>query len=160
MMIGGWSSSSRALRLIECWRDPAASSETAAAYLRRQHRAIMKPLALGSAASFTLCSVAPFVFWSRGRERSHRGDRSLDFAESVHRRRLMAIGSDRCVRLDTVAEGIETDMQRTVLRDMGCTEGQGYLWAKPLDAEQLAAYLKVSFGATERPADNNPIGAR
>jgi diguanylate cyclase (GGDEF)-like protein len=66
MMIGGWSSSSRALRLIECWRDPAASSETAAAYLRRQHRAIMKPLALGSAASFTLCSVAPFVFWSRG----------------------------------------------------------------------------------------------
>jgi diguanylate cyclase (GGDEF)-like protein/PAS domain S-box-containing protein len=66
MMIGGWTSSSRALRLIECWRDPAATAEVAASYLRRQHRAIMKPLALGSAASFTLCSVAPFVFWSRG----------------------------------------------------------------------------------------------
>jgi diguanylate cyclase len=59
-----------------------------------------------------------------------------------------------------VAEGIETDTQRTVLRDMGCSEGQGYLWAKPLDAEELARYLHERFEATERPADHNPIGAR
>ncbi|MFB9241903.1 EAL domain-containing protein [Massilia antarctica] len=31
-----------------------------------------------------------------------------------------------------VAEGIETDEVRQLLRDQGCDEGQGYLFARPL----------------------------
>jgi diguanylate cyclase (GGDEF)-like protein len=39
--------------------------------------------------------------------------------------------------LDTVAEGIETEDQAVVLRQMGCTLGQGYLFGRPKPAEFL-----------------------
>ncbi|MRR49735.1 MAG: EAL domain-containing protein [Rhodocyclaceae bacterium] len=38
-----------------------------------------------------------------------------------------------------VAEGIETEEQLDVLRDIGCHVGQGYLFATPLSAEELVA---------------------
>jgi two-component system CheB/CheR fusion protein len=38
-----------------------------------------------------------------------------------------------------VAEGIETEEQLAVLRDMGCDVGQGYLFARPLSAEDLVS---------------------
>jgi diguanylate cyclase (GGDEF)-like protein/PAS domain S-box-containing protein len=40
-------------------------------------------------------------------------------------------------RLESVAEGIETDAQRRELTLRGCTHGQGYLFAPPLPAEEL-----------------------
>jgi len=43
--------------------------------------------------------------------------------------------------LATVAEGIEQLDQLERLRDLGCQLGQGYYFAKPLDAEQLAGLL-------------------
>lgn len=36
-----------------------------------------------------------------------------------------------------VAEGIETDSQRALLRDLGCEIGQGYLWSRPVPADQF-----------------------
>ncbi|NHZ83279.1 EAL domain-containing protein [Massilia sp. CCM 8695] len=39
-----------------------------------------------------------------------------------------------------VAEGIETDEVRQLLRDQGCDEGQGYLFARPLAPEDLFAW--------------------
>jgi EAL domain-containing protein (putative c-di-GMP-specific phosphodiesterase class I) len=41
------------------------------------------------------------------------------------------------LRLDTVAEGIETQEQRAALQAMGCTFGQGYLFARPLPADEV-----------------------
>ena len=43
--------------------------------------------------------------------------------------------------LATVAEGIEQLDQLERLRDLGCQLGQGYYFARPLDAEQLAGLL-------------------
>jgi len=43
--------------------------------------------------------------------------------------------------LRTVAEGIEDSAQRERLRVMGCDMGQGYLFARPLDAEALHVLL-------------------
>jgi diguanylate cyclase (GGDEF)-like protein len=43
--------------------------------------------------------------------------------------------------LDVVAEGIETPAEREVLAGMRCMEGQGYLFAKPLPADAMAAWL-------------------
>ena len=40
----------------------------------------------------------------------------------------------RSLGLDVVAEGIETEMQRSVLMEMGCIYGQGYLFARPQPA--------------------------
>jgi EAL domain-containing protein (putative c-di-GMP-specific phosphodiesterase class I) len=46
-------------------------------------------------------------------------------------------------RLDlaVVAEGVETEAQRDALREAGCTLGQGYYFAPPVDADSAAAYL-------------------
>jgi diguanylate cyclase (GGDEF)-like protein len=43
--------------------------------------------------------------------------------------------------MTTTAEGIETDPQREVLRDLGCTEMQGFLFSRPLPVEQIRALL-------------------
>ena len=43
----------------------------------------------------------------------------------------------RSFGLTVVAEGIETEAQREALRALGCTRGQGYLFARPLSAEAL-----------------------
>ncbi|MFP9138023.1 putative bifunctional diguanylate cyclase/phosphodiesterase [Devosia sp. XGJD_8] len=45
----------------------------------------------------------------------------------------------RALGLAVVAEGIEDDAQRTLLAGMGCPIGQGYLFARPIDAEDFAA---------------------
>jgi diguanylate cyclase (GGDEF)-like protein/PAS domain S-box-containing protein len=47
-------------------------------------------------------------------------------------RAVIEIG--RAVGMSTVAEGIETATQLRQLQDLGCTFGQGYLLARPLDA--------------------------
>ncbi|GAB3753052.1 bifunctional diguanylate cyclase/phosphodiesterase [Lysobacter olei] len=42
----------------------------------------------------------------------------------------------------SVAEGVETEQQCEWLRANGCTEGQGYLFARPLEAYDARAYLQ------------------
>lgn len=39
--------------------------------------------------------------------------------------------------LSTTAEGVETERQLTVLRELGCTEAQGYLFSKPMPGEAI-----------------------
>lgn len=41
-----------------------------------------------------------------------------------------------------VAEGIETEGQRNFLREIGCDEGQGFLYSPPLNFRDLLIYLK------------------
>jgi EAL domain-containing protein (putative c-di-GMP-specific phosphodiesterase class I) len=40
-----------------------------------------------------------------------------------------------------VAEGIETDEQLSYLKRSGCDMGQGYLFSRPLPADQLIAFI-------------------
>ena len=47
--------------------------------------------------------------------------------------------------MDVIAEGIETESEKEILRDFDCEYGQGYLFAKPLpkkDATELLAQNK------------------
>ena len=46
--------------------------------------------------------------------------------------------------LDVVAEGVETDDQLARLRHLGATKLQGYLFARPLPADELRALLRPS----------------
>lgn len=43
--------------------------------------------------------------------------------------------------LDVIAEGIEQQSQATLLKEMGCHEGQGYLFAKPMSITELLAFI-------------------
>ena len=45
------------------------------------------------------------------------------------------------LRLDVVAEGVEDADQHEFLRKEGCTQGQGYLYARPLDPDQVMQFL-------------------
>jgi EAL domain-containing protein (putative c-di-GMP-specific phosphodiesterase class I) len=44
--------------------------------------------------------------------------------------------------LQIVAEGIETLDQARLLRDAGCHLGQGFLWSRPLEADEITALLR------------------
>jgi EAL domain-containing protein (putative c-di-GMP-specific phosphodiesterase class I) len=54
---------------------------------------------------------------------------------------VIALG--RTLSLRTVAEGVETEAQRARLRALGCEYAQGYLFARPVPADQVRAL----FGA-------------
>lgn len=45
------------------------------------------------------------------------------------------------LKLTTVAEGVETEAQASFLRGRGCHLAQGYLFARPLPADEVAAYI-------------------
>lgn len=48
---------------------------------------------------------------------------------------MVALG--RAMRMNIIAEGIERGEQAAVLLDLGCLEGQGYLFSRPLPHEEL-----------------------
>jgi diguanylate cyclase (GGDEF)-like protein len=45
------------------------------------------------------------------------------------------------LKKEVVAEGIETEEQLTLLRDLGCDYGQGYLFSKPLPSNEMETLL-------------------
>lgn len=51
------------------------------------------------------------------------------------------IGLGKSLNLQVTAEGIETEAQARRLRAMGCHNGQGYLYARPLAAADVAGML-------------------
>ena len=46
------------------------------------------------------------------------------------------------LELETIAEGIETQGQLEKMRSMGCDDGQGYLFSKPLSGESFDEFLQ------------------
>lgn len=43
--------------------------------------------------------------------------------------------------MEVIAEGVDTPEQLSILREMGCEYGQGYLFSKPVDARTLEAII-------------------
>jgi EAL domain-containing protein (putative c-di-GMP-specific phosphodiesterase class I) len=54
-------------------------------------------------------------------------------------RAIVALGHGLKMRI--VAEGVETEMQLAMLRELGCDEAQGYLFARPVEASAVPALL-------------------
>jgi predicted signal transduction protein with EAL and GGDEF domain len=59
--------------------------------------------------------------------------------------------------LSVTAEGVETTAQRAQLRELGCDRGQGYLFAKPVAAAELAGLLLA--GKLPRSTETNRAAA-
>ena len=49
------------------------------------------------------------------------------------------------LNLDTVAEGVETENQVNILKNLGCNIIQGYVFSKPLSVGEFENYLKKSL---------------
>lgn len=62
---------------------------------------------------------------------------------------LGIIGLARNLRLQTVAEGVETEQQRDYLREIGCDLMQGFYFSRPLPPDELPLLLKN--GGTREP---------
>jgi len=62
-----------------------------------------------------------------------------DDAAIVHT--IITLG--RMLRLEVVAEGIESERQLTFLQDHGCQVGQGYLFAYPLAAQDFREWVRA-----------------
>ena len=62
----------------------------------------------------------------------------------------------RSLRLKVLAEGAETTEQTRFLLAEGCDEAQGFLFAKPLDAEALYRLCHESGGFIARPKNPRP----
>ena len=45
----------------------------------------------------------------------------------------------------TIAEGIETPNQLDMIRKLGCKTVQGYLFSKPVSADEIAKLLNAGF---------------
>ena len=64
--------------------------------------------------------------------------------------------------LGTVAEGVESESQRALLRALGCTTAQGYLFAPPVPPDELAALLAgppPGVGAARLRTDEDELTA-
>jgi diguanylate cyclase (GGDEF)-like protein/PAS domain S-box-containing protein len=57
------------------------------------------------------------------------------------------IGLAGSLDLDTIAEGIETQEQREQLVSLGCALGQGYLFSRPLRADDIRPLLRSRMAA-------------
>jgi EAL domain-containing protein (putative c-di-GMP-specific phosphodiesterase class I) len=75
-------------------------------------------------------------------------DRSFihDITEKPADRELVqaAVAMAQGLKLVVVAEGIETEQQLAMLRELGCNYGQGFLFGRPVSADKLCSV----FGGT------------
>jgi diguanylate cyclase (GGDEF)-like protein len=73
-------------------------------------------------------------------------------------RTLVKLG--KALSMETVAEGIEREHELSVLRDECCDSGQGYLFARPLDVNAAAAFLRDwrEDGVLALPDDADGVG--
>jgi predicted signal transduction protein with EAL and GGDEF domain len=53
------------------------------------------------------------------------------------------------LRLTVVAEGVETEAQFALLRDLGCEQVQGYFTGRPMSPDQARALLNAKLSGTE-----------
>lgn len=49
--------------------------------------------------------------------------------------------------LDVIAEGIETETQAEVLKNLHCNYGQGYLYSKPINAQDAELFIKQNISS-------------
>jgi EAL domain-containing protein (putative c-di-GMP-specific phosphodiesterase class I) len=50
----------------------------------------------------------------------------------------------RSLGMTTVVEGIETEAQASLVQQLGCDKGQGYLFSRPLEEAALSAWLQLT----------------
>jgi EAL domain-containing protein (putative c-di-GMP-specific phosphodiesterase class I) len=75
-----------------------------------------------------------------------------------------AIGLARTLGADMIAEGVETEQQLALLKSWGCRAAQGYYFARPAEAEDIARLLRRGrieggSGSAHAELENAPTSA-
>jgi EAL domain-containing protein (putative c-di-GMP-specific phosphodiesterase class I) len=75
-------------------------------------------------------------------------DRSfvISMRDSGYPRNIVAmiVSLAHTLGLKVIAEGVEEDEQRTLLKELGCDQIQGYLTGRPMSAEKIAPLLRAA----------------
>jgi diguanylate cyclase (GGDEF)-like protein/PAS domain S-box-containing protein len=90
-------------------------------------------------------------------DRSFVSSLCADSNEAAVVRAILLLGSS--LGKVVIAEGIETESQRTLLQEMGCEFGQGYLMSRPLGAEQAGRLLEHAMLAAPPTAGLTTMSA-
>jgi diguanylate cyclase (GGDEF)-like protein len=67
--------------------------------------------------------------------------REAQTSDAGHTIAQMVINLGRALGLGVIAEGVETEEQREQLLALGCEEAQGWLFARPMQADQLERWM-------------------
>lgn len=66
--------------------------------------------------------------------------RDIDLLRSKRRIAAAIIGLGQSLGMTVVAEGVETEAEAEILRELGCDFGQGWLFGKPMPAKSASVY--------------------
>ncbi|MBX9754685.1 MAG: EAL domain-containing protein [Pseudomonadaceae bacterium] len=69
--------------------------------------------------------------------------RQMEHSDGSRRIVETIIQLGKSLQLELIAEGIEQDSQALLLTQLGCHEGQGYLFSKPLELPALLAFMQT-----------------
>jgi EAL domain-containing protein (putative c-di-GMP-specific phosphodiesterase class I) len=73
-------------------------------------------------------------------DQSFVDDLAVNSSDRVIVRTIIAMAQS--LNLNVIAEGVETEEQRQLLLESGCTHYQGYLFGKPVPIEQFEVLLR------------------
>jgi EAL domain-containing protein (putative c-di-GMP-specific phosphodiesterase class I) len=60
---------------------------------------------------------------------------------------ILALGQG--LKLTVIAEGVETENQLSALRNLGCREAQGFLFARPAEPDVISELINAGIALTD-----------
>ena len=90
----------------------------------------------------SLAYLTRFPLTSLKIDKSFVADVLVDEADATIVRTIIDMA--HTLGLTVIAEGVETEQQAALLRALGCEQAQGYLFAKPMPADDLARFILAS----------------
>lgn len=73
-------------------------------------------------------------------DRSFIRDITLEQDDTTIVKTILAMSE--ALNMRAIAEGVETEEQKDILAELGCAEGQGYLFARPMPCEDLIGFFR------------------
>jgi EAL domain-containing protein (putative c-di-GMP-specific phosphodiesterase class I) len=125
--------------------NPALSSEYLKTWKQLGVRIAMDDFGTGY-SSLSFLSRLPVDRLKLDRSLVHR--MTLDRKTAAVVRLIVSLGAE--LNMEIIAEGVETEEQLQMLTDLGCLQAQGYLFGRPMAAEQVQLVLGKTWGNRAR----------